>query len=39
MSYPQIPVLFTATVISPSLRDSPFSTSALVGLVSATQRS
>ena len=39
MTYPQIPVLFTATVISPSLRASPFSTSALEGLVSATQRS
>jgi hypothetical protein len=39
LSYPQIPVLFTATVISPSLSASPFSTSSLLGDVSATQRS
>jgi len=32
-------VLFTATVISPSLSASPFSTSSLLGDVSATHRS
>jgi hypothetical protein len=39
LTYPQIPVLFMATVISPGFKLSPFSTSSCVGTASATQRS